>query len=62
VESELRRSLLISLGSWTIFLTRPISAALLVLTLGVLLYPALMYARSRRRSAPARREETVETA
>lgn len=48
VESELRRSLLISLGSWSIFVVRPISAALLVMTLGVLVYPAVMYARQRR--------------
>ncbi len=48
VESELRRSLLISLGSWAIFVTRPISAALLLMTLGVLLYPAVMHARNRR--------------
>ena len=50
VESELRRSLLISLGSWSIFFTRPISAVLLVLTLGVLIYPAVMYAQTRRRA------------
>jgi putative tricarboxylic transport membrane protein len=52
-ESELRRSLLISYGSWAIFVTRPISAVLLLLTLGVLLYPAVMHARSRRRARQA---------
>jgi len=46
-ESELRRSLLISLGSWTIFFTRPISAALMVLTFGVLVYPAVLHIRDR---------------
>jgi putative tricarboxylic transport membrane protein len=43
VESELRRSLIISHGSWAIFVTRPASAVLLVLTLGVLLYPAALH-------------------
>jgi len=52
-ESELRRSLLISYGSWAIFVTRPAAAVLLLLTLGVLLYPAVMYARSHRRARPA---------
>jgi putative tricarboxylic transport membrane protein len=46
-ESELRRSLLISYGSWAIFITRPASAVLLLLTLGVLLYPAALHARTR---------------
>jgi putative tricarboxylic transport membrane protein len=50
VESELRRSLLISYGSWAIFVTRPISAALLLMTLGILLYPAVMHVLSRRRA------------
>jgi len=49
-ESELRRSLLISYGSWAIFVTRPISAVLLLMTLSVLLYPAVMHARGRRHS------------
>jgi putative tricarboxylic transport membrane protein len=51
-ESELRRSLIISHGEWSIFLTRPVCAVLLFLTLGVLVYPAFMTAlrhwRSRR--------------
>ena len=41
-ESELRRSLLISHGSWSIFVTRPASAVLLFLTLGVLVYPLVL--------------------
>ena len=49
-ESEMRRSLIISHGDWSIFLTRPISAVLLFLTLGVLVYPALMTALRRWRS------------
>jgi len=57
-ESELRRSLIISHGEWSIFLTRPVCAVLLFLTLAVLVYPALMTAlrhwRSRRvPAAPA---------
>ncbi|MDR7522697.1 MAG: tripartite tricarboxylate transporter permease [Armatimonadota bacterium] len=53
VESELRRSLLISYGSWTIFVVRPISAVLLALTLGAVLYPAVMYLRSRQHAQAA---------
>lgn len=49
-ESEMRRSLIISHGDWSIFLTRPVSAVLLFLTLGVLVYPALMTALRRWRS------------
>ncbi len=55
-ESELRRSLSISHGEWSIFLTRPVCAVLLFLTLGVLVYPALLTALRRwrsRRVAPA---------
>jgi putative tricarboxylic transport membrane protein len=50
-ESELRRSLIISHGSWTIFVTRPGAAVLLLATLAVLVYPlalaASRYWRSR---------------
>jgi putative tricarboxylic transport membrane protein len=49
-ESEMRRSLIISHGSWTIFMTRPITAGLLLLTLGVLVYPLVRGALARRRS------------
>ena len=49
-ESEMRRSLIISHGSWTIFMTRPITAGLLLLTLGVLVYPLVLGAIKRRRS------------
>jgi putative tricarboxylic transport membrane protein len=54
-ESELRRSLIISHGSWSIFMTRPITAALIVLTVGVLVYPLVLGALRRRRlgRAPA---------
>jgi putative tricarboxylic transport membrane protein len=56
-ESELRRSLIISHGSWSIFLTRPIAATLLVLTIGILIYPAVLNAtrlwRSRRAATSA---------
>jgi putative tricarboxylic transport membrane protein len=49
-ESEMRRSLIISHGDWSIFFTRPVSATLLFLTVGVLVYPALMTALRRWRS------------
>ena len=49
-ESELRRSLIIAHGSWTIFLTRPVAAVLLFLTVGVLVYPLALGALRRRRA------------
>jgi putative tricarboxylic transport membrane protein len=49
-ESELRRSLIISHGSWTIFLTRPVAAALLFLTVAVLAYPLVLGLLRRRRA------------
>jgi putative tricarboxylic transport membrane protein len=52
-ESELRRSLIIAHGSWAIFLTRPIAAGLLALTLGVLFYPLVLGAVRRRGAARA---------
>jgi putative tricarboxylic transport membrane protein len=52
-ESELRRSLIISHGSWAIFVTRPVSAVLLSLTVGVLLYPLVLGTLRRRRSPAA---------
>lgn len=58
-ESELRRSLIISHGSWTIFVTRPGAAVLLLGTLAVLVYPlaltASRYWRSRRLAVGAAR-------
>ena len=57
VESEMRRSLIISHGSWAIFFTRPISAVLLVLTIAFLLYPVVLnlwrMRRPPRTTAPA---------
>jgi putative tricarboxylic transport membrane protein len=54
-ESELRRSLIISHGSWGIFVTRPITASLLFLTVAVLVYPLVLGAirRGRAQRAPA---------
>jgi putative tricarboxylic transport membrane protein len=50
VESELRRSLIISHGSWAIFVTHPISAVFLLATIGVLLYPVFLNYRRRRKT------------
>ncbi|MET1078089.1 MAG: tripartite tricarboxylate transporter permease, partial [Pseudomonas sp.] len=44
-EKQLRNALSISEGDWTVFLTQPISAAFLALTLLVLLVPHLLHAR-----------------
>jgi putative tricarboxylic transport membrane protein len=60
-ESELRRSLIISHGSWAIFVTRPGSAVLLALTAGVLLYPAVLKATRLWRSRRAAARATTET-
>ncbi|MGH9791475.1 MAG: hypothetical protein ACRD5W_09725, partial [Candidatus Acidiferrales bacterium] len=53
VESELRRSLIIAHGSWAIFFTRPISAVLLLMTIGFLLYPVVLNLRRVRRQPPS---------
>ncbi|MHC8286006.1 tripartite tricarboxylate transporter permease [Pseudomonas sp. XS1P51] len=44
-EKQLRNALSISEGDWMVFVTQPISAALLALTLLVLLVPHLLHAR-----------------
>ena len=55
MEGEFRRALMMSLGSPSIFLTRPIAAVLIALTLATLLKPALARAWGglARRSGPA---------
>jgi len=52
-ESELRRSLIISHGSWGIFATRPITATLLGLTVAVLVYPLVLGILRRRAGRPS---------
>jgi putative tricarboxylic transport membrane protein len=50
-EEQMRRSLSISQGSWTVFVTHPISAALLGVTLGVLVLPMIVrYMRRKKRA------------
>lgn len=53
IEQQLRRSLAISQGDWTVFLTNPVSAALLALTAAIVLLPPLMRWRSARLATPA---------
>lgn len=48
VEENIRRSLILSRGSWTIFIERPVSLALVLLTLAVLAIPAVQALRARR--------------
>lgn len=43
LEENLRRSLMISRGSWTIFLERPISAILVIVSLTLILLPVLQW-------------------
>jgi len=44
-EKQLRNALSISEGDWLVFVTQPISAAFLALTLLVLVVPHLLHAR-----------------
>jgi putative tricarboxylic transport membrane protein len=41
-EEQMRRSLSISQGSWSVFVTHPISAVLLAITLAVLVLPIII--------------------
>ncbi len=50
-EQELRRALTISQGDWTVFLTRPLSATLLVLAAAALLGPHIYTYMAKRRAA-----------
>lgn len=47
LEENLRRSLIISDGSWLVFVERPIALTMLVLSVGALAYPLLRMAASR---------------
>jgi putative tricarboxylic transport membrane protein len=53
IEENLRRSLIVSDGSWLIFVSRPISLALLLLSLLALVYPVWSERRRRRLQTPA---------
>jgi putative tricarboxylic transport membrane protein len=51
-EEQMRRSLAISQGEWSVFVKHPISAALFAITLAVLVLPLIVrYARARRAGA-----------
>ena len=51
IETNLRRSLLLSEGDWTVYLQRPISAILLLLTLLIVSASLIMRAQLRRASS-----------
>ena len=51
-EQQLRRALAISQGDPSVFVTRPIAAALLAVTLVIIVAPAIVSAFARRRAAP----------
>ena len=57
METNLRRSLLMSAGDPAIFLTRPISGVLLLIALCLLIYPLIPWLRTRRKLLPADRED-----
>jgi putative tricarboxylic transport membrane protein len=48
IEDNLRRSMLLSRGDWTVFLTRPISAVVLAAAVGLLILAVLPIVRKRR--------------
>jgi putative tricarboxylic transport membrane protein len=50
VERALRQSLILSLGSYDIFFTRPISAVLLLMGLAAVIWPIIDMIRQRRRA------------
>jgi len=50
LEENLRRSLIISDGSWMVFIERPIALTMLILSIGALTYPLLREASKRRRT------------
>jgi putative tricarboxylic transport membrane protein len=47
LEENIRRSLIISRGSWSVFLERPISLLLVLLSAAALLYPVFEWWRRR---------------
>jgi putative tricarboxylic transport membrane protein len=53
LEENVRRTLVVSGGSWWVYLQRPISVLLLVLTVATATYPAWLEYRHRRRAAAA---------
>jgi putative tricarboxylic transport membrane protein len=57
METSLRRSLLLSSGDPMIFISRPISALLLLISLCLLIYPFIPWLRRKRNILPQEREE-----
>lgn len=53
LEAALRRSLLLSAGDPTIFLTRPISAVLMIISFCLLVFPLIPWLRKKREAIPA---------
>ena len=58
METSLRRSLLLSAGNPMIFLTRPISGVLLMISLFLLIYPCIPWLRTKRKLVPADRDDS----
>jgi putative tricarboxylic transport membrane protein len=56
METSLRRSLLLSAGDPTIFITRPISAVLILISFCLLIYPLIPWLRKKRQALPEDRE------
>lgn len=54
LEENLRRSLIISRGSWSVFIDRPISLVLILLSMAALLYPLVGLYRKNRREQTGR--------
>lgn len=60
LEENLRRSLIIGRGSWTVFIERPISLALLLLSVAAILLPILLPALKRRMAVMRQKGVTSE--
>jgi putative tricarboxylic transport membrane protein len=56
MEENLRRALLISRGDWSVFVTRPLSAALIAAAAGLLILAVLPTLRRRRNEVFAESE------
>ena len=62
LEDNLRRALLLSRGSFEIFVTRPISATLMVVIALFVLWQAVAFFRQARKASKAPMHETAELA
>ena len=58
-EANLRRSLILSKGSWSVFVTRPLSCVILILAVVVMVFPLINKYRSEKKAAKEAAQETA---